>query len=129
MDYFFFFTGGFVIWLLILRRETLDNDKTFRMLLTISLVLFVIGAIYHFTPAGRESACGALLAPLPSLGLFRVCRKLFVRRTGREPKDTYLDWDPALAPDQLFNVIYFSLSFVLLMLTTIGMIELGKRGW
>jgi hypothetical protein len=122
-------TGGLAIWSQILGIEILIKDSTFRFLLAISSVLFVIGVIFHYAPAGRQSTCGALLAPLPSLGLFRVCRKLFARWTGRDPKDTFLRWDRGLGPDQLFNVIYFILAFLLLVLTTIGMIELRKHGW
>jgi len=128
VDYLFFFTGGLAIWILILRRELLLRQNTFKLLLGISSVLFIIGIVCHFSKIGRDSACGALLAPLVSLGLFRLCRRVFLKRFNREPKDTYLNWDPGLGPDRIFNIVFFSIAFLILMLATIGMLELAKAG-
>ena len=129
MDFMFFFTGGLAAWILILRRELLDDKRTFRTLVWISSALFVIGVVLHFTNLAQRSACGALLAPLISLGLFRICRRVFVKRFSRDAKDTYLNWQGGLGPDRIFNIVYFSLSCLLLMACTIGMVELAKAGW
>jgi hypothetical protein len=34
----------------------------------------------------------------------------------KNPIDTFMDWRAGLAPDRLFNILYFTLGFVLLML-------------
>jgi len=45
VDYLFFFTGGLAVWILILRRELLLRQNTFKLLLGISSVLFIIGIV------------------------------------------------------------------------------------
>ena len=129
MDYLFFFAGGLAIWVLILRRELLLRRNTFKLLLGISCVLFIIGIACHFSKISRDSACGALLAPLVSLGLFSLCRRVFLKRFNREPKDTYLNWSPGLGPDRIFNIVFFSIAFLILILATVGMLELAKAGF
>jgi len=118
-----------VIWIFIFKRELLIREESFRLILGLSVILFLVGILLHFTKVGRDSPCGALLSPLVSLGLFRLCRKIFLGRFKREAKDTYLIWDAGLAADRIFNIAYFSLAGLLLMLTTIGMLELAKAGF
>ena len=122
------FAGGLAIWTLIIRPELLRGGKVGRVLLAVSVVLFLVGITLHFTSTARDSASGALLSPLPSIGLFRICRNVFLKLFGREPRDTYLNWQPGLGPDRVFNIVYFSLAFLLLMLGTIGMMKLAKIG-
>lgn len=129
MDYLFIFTGGFVIWTFIFKRELLIRNKSFMPILGISVVLFLVGVVFHSAGAYRNSFCGALLSPLISLGLFRLCRVIFVRRFNREPKDTYLIWDKGLGVDRVFNIVYLSIAGLCLMLVTIGNLELAKAGW
>jgi len=117
-----------VIWIFVFKRELLIRDDSFRLILAVSLVLFLVGIVLHFTDAGRRSFCGSLLSPLPSLGLFRLSRRLFLKRFEKEARDTYLIWDAGMAADRIFNIAYFSLAGLLLMLTTIGMLELAKAG-
>lgn len=71
----------------------------------------------------------ALLAPLLSLGLYRICQRLFLSRVRHEPKDTYLNWAPGLAADRLFNIIYFGSAIWIELLAMGGMMELAKAGW
>lgn len=111
------------------KRELLIEKESFRLILGISIALFLAGLMLHFTEAGRDSSSGALLAPLLSLGLFRLCRKIFLKRYGREPRDTFFVWEAGLAADRFFNIAYFSLAGWLWMLAAIGMIELAKASW
>jgi hypothetical protein len=129
MDYFYIFTGLFVQIIAFLKRELLIQKESFKIILGISVVLFFVGLALHFTEVGRESSCGALLVPIMSLGLYCLCRKAFLRRFKREPKDTYLNWEGGLGADRLFNVVYFVSSQLLLMLSIIGAMELAKAGW
>lgn len=55
---------------------------------------------------------GGLMGPLVAAGLFWAMLKFFRRRYKRDPKDTYLNWKPGMAPDRLFNIIYFTFAFV-----------------
>ena len=129
MDYIYVFTGGFVILIVIFRRELLTEIKSYRIILGISTVLFLVGVLLHYTPVGRYYASGALLSPLLTLGLFRLFRKIFLNRFKHEPRDTFLDWETGLAADRLFNFFYFMSAFLLLMFAAIGMEELAKAGW
>ncbi len=129
MDIFYFFAGGLVILIANLKMELLIEKESFKLLLGVSVVLFLVGVALHFTEAGRTSTSGALLAPLISLTLFRLCRRVFVGRYHREPKDTFLHWGDGLAADKVFNVVYFVSATWLWMLVTIGMEELAKAGW
>lgn len=129
MDYVYIFIGGFVVGVFVFKRELLIERANFRIILGISVILFLVGVILHFTYADQHSSCGALLAPLLTLGLFRLCRKVFLRLFSREPKDTWLIWDAGMGVDRAFNIIYFSLAGLLLMLITTAMIELVKAGF
>ncbi len=128
-DLIYFFSGCFVAFIFILKRELLVDEDSYRLVLWVSVALFAIGLVLHFTEAGRSSASGALLAPLFSLGLFRLCRRVFIRYFKREPKDTFFNWESGLAADRFFNIVYGTLSMLMTMLITIGMEELAKLGW
>ena len=129
IDLLYIFIGGFVIWIFIFKRELLIDEKSFRVILGISVALFIVGIMLHFTEAGRYSASGALLSPPVSLGLFRLCRKVFLRKFNREPKDTFLNWDAGLAADRVFNIVYGTLASLLGMIIAGGMLQLAKAGW
>lgn len=129
MDYFFFFTGSFVFFIFLFKRELLVKKDCFEIILGISVVLFLAGLVLHFADVGQYSMSGALLSPLLSLGLFRLCRKAFIKYYKREPKDTFLNFEKELAGDRLFNIMYGTLSIFLLMFVAAGMEELAKAGW
>ena len=129
MDYLYIFLGLFVQIIAFVKRELLVQKESFRIILVISIVLFCGGLALHFTEAGRNSPSGALLAPLISLGLYHLCRKVFLGRFRHEPRDTYLNWEGGLAADRLFNIVYFVASQLLVVLAAIGMVELSKAGW
>ena len=129
MDPIYFFTGTFVFWIFLFKRELLIEEKSFRVILGISIILFILGIVLHFTEVGRYSASGALLSPLVSLGLFRLCRRIFLKKFNREPKDTSFNWEAGLAPDRVFNFVYFTLALVLGMIIAGGMLQLAKAGW
>jgi hypothetical protein len=80
--------GIFVIVIALFKRELLVNKNSLRVILGISVALFGVGLVLPFLPGGRGSAAGTLLSPLLSVGLFRVYRRLFLKRVGREPVDT-----------------------------------------
>lgn len=129
MDAFYFSIGGFVWVIALFKRELLVEKEGFRIILGVSITLFLAGLILHFTVAGQQSGAGALLAPLLSLGMFRLCRRLFLKRFNREPRDTWLNWSEGMGADRVFNIVYFVSTLWLLMFTTIGMMELAKVGW
>jgi O-antigen/teichoic acid export membrane protein len=129
LDPFYFVAGGFVFTLAWFKLNLLNEEQSFRLILVISVVLFLAGLVLHFTEFGRHSASGALLNPIVSLGLFRLCRRIFLRRLKREPRDTFLDWSPGMGADQLFNVVYFALGILLWILIPLGAERLAKAGW
>jgi hypothetical protein len=129
MDPICFCIGGLVFAVGIFKRELLIRKAPFKIMFGISAALFIAGIMLHFTEVGRSSTCGALLSPLLSLGLFRLCRRIFLKRYQREPKDTWLDWSSGLGPDRIFNLVYFVTAGWLWMSITIAMLELSKAGW
>lgn len=129
MNPFYFAIGGLVFAIAIFKRELLVHKESFRIILIVSVGLFFTGLAIHFTNLGRDSTSGALLCPLISLGLYRLCHRVFFMRLRREPKDTFFNWDKGMGADRVFNIVYFVLAAWLWMLTAIGMIELAKSGW
>jgi hypothetical protein len=129
MDVIYLPIGGLVFTIAWFRMDLLIHEKSFRLILGVSVALFFIGLILHFTNATRYSASGALLTPLLSLVLFRLCRKTFLRLYKHEPRDTLLNWEPGLGADRLFNIVYFVLALFLFILVPHGMKHLAKVGW
>ena len=129
MDYAYVFAGMFVSGVALFKRESLVQKSSFRIILAISAALFVAGFVIHSIGTDPGSACGALITPLLSLGLYRFCRRLFLWWVGHEPKDTYLNWAPGLGADRIFNIVYFGSVVWILLLTAGGMMELAKAGW
>lgn len=129
MDYIYIPIGMFVSILVLWKRELLVERTSFRLILGVSMILFITGVVLHWTDADRESSSGALLTPLVSLGLYRLLHRVFLHRFRRDPRDTYLDWTSGMAVDRLFNIAYFSLSFLICMMLTIGSIKLARAGF
>lgn len=129
MDPFYFFIGGFVIALALFKRELLIEKRGLRIILGISIAMFITGVVFHLTDTGTYSASGSFISPLISLGLFRLCRKVFLKQFKNEPKDTFLNWQTGMAQDRLFNVVYFVLASLLWMVAPFVMQQLAKAGW
>ena len=129
MNPLFFAIGGFVILIALCKRELLVEKESFRGILIISTALFLIGMVLHFMEAWRDSISGSLLSPLISLGLFRLCRRIFLNRFKREPKDTFLNWQAGMAPDRFFNVLYFVSASWLWAIIPFLTKQLAKVGW
>jgi hypothetical protein len=129
MDYLFVLSGGFVIWVFLVRREWLIEGQSFKIILAISIVLFLAAIGLHFTHPARYLSSGALVAPLLTLGLFRLFRRVFLLRFKREPKDVFLNWEAGLGPEKAFDFLYFMLGMLLLMFLPFVMQQLAKAGW
>ncbi|HEV8140102.1 MAG TPA: hypothetical protein VGP81_10040 [Pyrinomonadaceae bacterium] len=129
MDYIVFMTGLFVPVVALFKRELLIESASFRVILIISVILFIVGIALHFTYVGRNSSSGALLTSLMSLGIYRVLRKIFIKRYRHEPRDTWFIWTSGLAADRLFNIVFFVGSSWLATLNALVMWELSQRGW
>lgn len=128
MDLFYFCSGGLVFGIALFKRELLIVNTSFKILLLISVVLFLVGLALHFTQAAQDSTSGALLSPLLSLALFRIFRRIFLQRFKREPCDTWFNWQVGMGADRVFNIVYFVSALFVWMFTTVGMIELAKAG-
>ncbi|HUQ30683.1 MAG TPA: hypothetical protein VM095_01130 [Pyrinomonadaceae bacterium] len=130
MDIIYIAAGLFVSFIFVSRRELLIEKESFKLILGASVILFVVGIVLHFTgDAGRYSASGALLGPLPSLAFYRLFRKLFVTWFKHEPRDTFNNWEPGLGEDRIFNIVYGSLSAIITMLAMSSMKSLTDAGW
>lgn len=129
MDPIYFFGGGLVLVIFALKRELLVQRMSFVLIFGAAVILFCVGVVLHFTAGGRYSASGSLLCPLLSLALYSLFRKAFLKWQQREPLDTFLNWSSGLGPDNLFNVIYFSIAICLWIFTPLLMQRLAKAGW
>lgn len=118
-----------MIWLFLVKREFLIEERSFKIILAVSIMLFLAAIGLHFSHAARYSSSGALLAPLLTLGLFRLFRRVFLLRFEREPKDVFLNWEAGLGREKAFDFLYFVLAMFLLMFLAIGMEQLAKAGW
>lgn len=116
MNPVYFTIGGLVIYVFIFRRELLVQPDTYRIILAISISLFLAGLLLQFIKTDRDFMSGALLCPLICLGLFRLCRRVFLQRFKHEPRDTFLDWQTGLTEDRLFNILYFAVAGILWMI-------------
>ena len=129
MDIIFIFAGMFVNYIFLTKRERLVEKDSFMLILGVSIALFIVGVVLHFTDVGRFSAGGALLCPLVSLLLFRLFRKLFINWCKHEPRDTFNNWQSGLGEDRIFNIVYWVLTALLCMFAITGMKELAEAGW
>lgn len=110
MEPIYFSIGGLVFAVGIFKRELLIQSQGLKIILGVSTALFLACLALHFRAPGQHPSSGALLCPLISLGLFHLFRRLFLWRFQREPKDTWLNWDPGQGPDRLFNILFFVLT-------------------
>jgi hypothetical protein len=129
MNSVYIVAGLFVFLIAVLNRDLLIQRPSCKIILGVSIALFLAGLTLHFTSVGRDSASGALLGPLISLAWFRLCRRVFRQRFKREPRDTLFDWNTEMAEDRPFNVVYFASTPLLVMILAISMRELAKAGW
>lgn len=107
MNPLLFSVGGLVFVIGIFKRELLVQRNSFMIILAISVALFLAGLVLHFAYNGLYPGSGALLSPLVSLALYRCFFGIFVATYGRQPLDTWLDWREGMAPDRIFNILYF----------------------
>ena len=110
MNPLLFSAGGLVFAVGIFRRQLLIEKFSFRIILAISSILFIIGLVVHFVAPERYPGIGAFLSPLLSLALYRLGHAIFKHRLLREPRDTWLDWSEGMGADRIFNIVYFSLA-------------------
>lgn len=129
MDYIYVFGGMFVSIIALFKRDLLIQKRSFWIILLVSIMLFLAGLVLPLTKAASDSPCGALLSPLLSLALFRVCRRLFLRCYQKEPRDTWFNWAEHMGADRLFNIVYFGSSIWLELLAIGGMMKLARAGW
>src|ERR1051326_218164 len=64
MDYVYIPAGLFVSIIALWTRELLAQRESFRIILGISVILFLVGLMLHFAEADRDSSSGALLAQI-----------------------------------------------------------------
>ena len=127
-DVIYFCLGFSVLAVFIFQPGLLIKPTTFKTIAVISVAEFVIGVWLHFT-SHAHSSVGALLAPLPTVGYFRLCLNAFLNRVHREPVDVAYNWTPGLAKDRLFAFAFFFGGVFILVVATVGMEKLAQVGW
>lgn len=116
MDFVWIIIGGFVLFIGLGMREWLFDRRTRALIFCVSAALLVAALVLTAVTYKSPALFPSLLNPSVSLGLFVVMHKGFVRWQKRDPKDTFMDWRRGLAPDRLFNILYFMLGIALWML-------------
>jgi hypothetical protein len=120
--------GLLVIGIFTFKPDLLIREKTFKIVLLFCASEFLLGIVLHFT-AQAYFAAGALLAPLPTLGFFRLCLKQFLRLLHREPVDVAYNWSPGLFEDRVFAFIFLFGAFCIFGSATFGVEKLANAGW
>jgi hypothetical protein len=119
MDYVYLAIGGFVIYTALMKRELLIQKGSFRIILLISVIMFLAGLVdvaLYLVRGERYFVSGALLCPLITLAQYRLSRRVFLKYVKREPKDAFFNWSGGnLGKDRLFNILYFTLAPVILI--------------
>jgi hypothetical protein len=133
MKYVYFAIGGIVLYTFLMKRELLVQKRSFRIILSVSIILFLAGIVdlaLYFKNRERYFVSGALLCPLITLAQYRLCRRVFLKYVKREPKDTFLNYSRKdLGPDRLFNILYFVLAFLTVGIIMGGIERLVTIGW
>src|SRR5678815_2536838 len=120
MDFVWIIIGGFVLFIGLGVREWLFDRQTRVFIFCVSAALLVASLILTACTYKSPALFPSLLNPSVSLGLFVVMHKGFVRWQKRDPKDTFMDWRRGLAPDRLFNILFFMLGIALWMLLCVA---------
>jgi hypothetical protein len=133
MKYVYFAIGGIVMYVFLLKRELLVQKRSFRIILSVSIILFLAGMVdlaLYFMGRERYFVSGALLCPLITLAQYRLCRRVFLKYVKREPKDTFLNYSGEdMGQDRLFNILYFALAFLTVGIIMGGIERLMTIGW
>ncbi|HKR59374.1 MAG TPA: hypothetical protein VJS64_06535 [Pyrinomonadaceae bacterium] len=127
-DLIYISLGLLVVGVFTFKPDVLIRKKTFKIVLFLSAAEFLVGVILHFTPQAH-SAAGALLAPLPTLGYFRLCLKQFLKLVHREPVDVAYNWSPGLFKDRIFAFTFLGGAFPILFGAIFAGEKLANAGW
>jgi len=106
----YIFLGLTVVGIFTFKPDVLVRETTFKIVALLCAVEFLVGIALHFTPQAH-SAAGALLAPLPTLGYFRLCLKQFQKFVHREPVDVAYNWSPGLFKGFHFHFSWRRISY------------------
>jgi hypothetical protein len=129
MDALFLIIAFWIYGPFLFRRDWLVEEDSYKLVRGISVIAFLAGLALLFLDRARFSGTGVLCAPLLTLLMFRLCRKIFLRMFKREPKDTFMNWKAGLAADRLFNIAYFTLTTFVLIFSVVIENELDNIGW
>jgi len=133
MKYIYFIVGSFVIFTSLMKRELLAQKESFRIILLLSIILFLMGLVdvtLYLVGRERYFVSGFLFCPLITLAQYRLSRRIFLKYVGREPKDTAFIWSGKdLGKDRLFNVLYFVTASWLVILVAGGIERMVAIGW
>ena len=125
----YFGIGLSVIFIDGVRQQLLIRASSYKVILTLSTALFVLGVIVHFTPQRNNWAAGALLAPLLTLLYFRLCLRAFIRWQHREPIDVTFNWKRGLVKDRVFGFAFPFGAIAILAVTILATDRLARAGW
>jgi len=105
-----FILGMFIVVIFLLKVNWLVEKYSFRIVLSLTVALFMIGIVSMFVNPTIRIMPNYLVVPLISLLLFRLCRWIFILYLKREPCnpfDLVYDMTPGLFWDRLFTISYF----------------------
>jgi hypothetical protein len=119
----------FVTIIALFDRDILIQKRSFRIILALSIIMFLAGVLLHLIGETASSLAGALFTPLLSLLIFRFCRRVFLKRYQREPRDTWFKWANGLGADRFFNIVYFASSIWLELLAMGTTMHMARSGW
>ncbi|HEX2867537.1 MAG TPA: hypothetical protein VHO03_10875 [Ignavibacteriales bacterium] len=110
--------GTFGLWIFGIKRELFIRPKSFKLILIISIVLFIMAYVLPVFDAFKNKPVNILKLPILALFLYRILRAFFRKMNDREPKDTFWvmhTWEGIWA-DTVFNISFWLIHGILFML-------------
>lgn len=97
------------------KRELFISPKSFKILLVVSILLFISAYVLPLFDAFKNRPVNVLKHPIFALLLYRALRAFFREMNDREPKNTFwmMHWEKGIWADTMFNVSYWIICVIL----------------
>lgn len=126
MEVIFPISSATVYYLFIVDSPWIRDDKPYKILLWISILLALIG-IFCASVLSIGMGLFSIISP-PSLLAYWEMRKIFIKKYGRNPKSTYMTfhWEKGMLKDVIFSLTYAIVYFSIMAITIYFIILIRK---
>ncbi|MFY7812031.1 MAG: hypothetical protein ACOVQ2_09900 [Flavobacterium sp.] len=102
-----------ILYIFYFKREYLNNNKTFIIILIFNLFLFLLSIIINYTNYYNSENIKLLKVPIISQIIYFALLSVFRKLYNRDPKDTFWSMDIKLMKDGIFNFIFLILGILI----------------